>query len=121
MASRRCNALLSEAGLSMALAGVLPAGVLAGESPLEIRKALLGLAAYAGCKERHAGYSAERAQRIISSGITSNGWQSQADWLHSPQGVRVVALTINAMNPSCDDFDPTNKDFVPAMQAIDAL
>ncbi|QNG26315.1 hypothetical protein [Synechococcus sp. HK01-R] len=121
MAIRRCQGLLSAAGLSLTLAAPLPSAIFAGESPQEIRKALVGLAAYAGCKERHAGYSAERAQRIISSGIANNGWQSQADWLRSPQALRVVALTTDAMNKSCDDFDQNSKDFVPAMQAIDAL
>ena len=45
MAIRRCQGLLSAAGLSLTLAVPLPSEVFAGESPQEIRKALVGLAA----------------------------------------------------------------------------
>ena len=87
----------------------------------DTRQALVGLAAYAECKVLHAGYSRERAQAIVQSGIQSNGWQQQADWLKSPQAIRVVALTSEAMNKTCDDFDQNSPDFIPAMKALDAL
>ena len=113
------------AGASSALAllassiGELAQPVQAADS--DTRQALVGLAAYAECKVLHAGYSRERAQAIVQSGIQSNGWQQQADWLKSPQAIRVVALTSEAMNKTCDDFDQNSPDFIPAMKAIDAL
>ena len=87
----------------------------------DTRQALVGLAAYAECKILHAGYSRGRAQAIVQSGIKTNGWQQQAEWLKSPQAIRVVALTSEAMNTSCDDFDQNSPQFIPAMKAIDAL
>ncbi|MGB1196295.1 MAG: hypothetical protein ACPG3W_06410 [Synechococcus sp.] len=113
------------AGASSALAllassiGELAQPVQAADS--DTRQALVGLAAYAECKVLHAGYSRERAQAIVQSGIQSNGWQQQADWLKSPQAIRVVALTSEAMNKTCDDFDQNSPDFIPAMKALDAL
>jgi len=105
----------------MLTTGISASPLAAQPSRSEIRKGLVGLASYAGCKQRHDGYTAERVQQIISSGITSNGWQAEAGWLRSPEGVRAVALTIDAMNRACDDFDPNSPSFVPAMQAIEAL
>lgn len=87
----------------------------------DTRQALVGLAAYAECKVLHGGYSRGRAQAIVQSGIKTNGWQNQAVWLKSPQAIRVVALTSEAMNTSCDDFDQTSPQFIPAMKALDAL
>lgn len=113
------------AGASSALAllassiGELAQPVQAADS--DTRQALVGLAAYAECKVLHADYSRERAQAIVQSGIQSNGWQQQADWLKSPQAIRVVALTSEAMNKTCDDFDQNSPDFIPAMKALDAL
>ena len=113
------------AGASSALAllassiGELAQPVQAADS--DTRQALVGLAAYAECKVLHAGYSRERARAIVQSGIQSNGWQQQAEWLKSPQAIRVVALTSEAMNKTCDDFDQNSPDFIPAMKALDAL
>ncbi|EAR18098.1 hypothetical protein ACLM44_04620 [Synechococcus sp. W2B2] len=87
----------------------------------ETRQALVGLAAYAECKVLNSGYSRARAQAIVQSGIKTNGWQQQAEWLKSPQAIRVVALTSEAMNQTCDDFDQNSPDFIPAMKALDAL
>ena len=87
----------------------------------ETRQALVGLAAYAECKVLKSGYSRARAQAIVQSGIETNGWQQQAEWLKSPQAIRVVALTSEAMNQTCDDFDQNSPDFIPAMKALDAL
>ncbi|OUX73592.1 hypothetical protein SynMEDNS5_01714 [Synechococcus sp. MEDNS5] len=87
----------------------------------ETRQALVGLAAYAECKVLRSGYSRARAQAIVQSGIKSNGWQQQAEWLKSPQAIRLVALTSEAMNTTCDDFDQNSPDFIPAMKALDAL
>lgn len=87
----------------------------------DTRQALVGLAAYAECKVLNAGYSRERARAIVQSGIRTNGWQQQAEWLKSPQAIRVVALTSEAMNKTCDDFDQNSPDFIPAMKALDAL
>ena len=87
----------------------------------ETRQALVGLAAYAECKVLKSGYSRARAQAIVQSGIETNGWQQQAEWLKSPQALRVVALTSEAMNQTCDDFDQNSPDFIPAMKALDAL
>ena len=87
----------------------------------ETRQALVGLAAYAECKVLNSGYSRARAQAIVQSSIKTNGWQQQAEWLKSPQAIRVVALTSEAMNQTCDDFDQNSPDFIPAMKALDAL
>ena len=87
----------------------------------ETRQALVGLAAYAECKVLNSGYSRARAQAIVQSGIKTNGWQQQAEWLKSPQAIRVVALTSEAMNQTCDDFDQNSPDFIPAMKSLDAL
>ena len=87
----------------------------------ETRQALVGLAAYAECKVLNSGYSRARAQAIVQSSIKTNGGQQQAEWLKSPQAIRVVALTSEAMNQTCDDFDQNSPDFIPAMKALDAL
>ena len=87
----------------------------------DTRQALVGLAAYAECKVLHAGYTRGRAQAIVQSGIKTNGWQQQAEWLRSPQAIRVVALTSEAMNTSCNDFDQASPQVIPAMKALDAL
>jgi len=87
----------------------------------ETRKALVGLAAYAECKVLHDSYSRARAEAIIQAGIENNGWLQEASWLKSPQAVRVVTLTSEAMNTSCNDFDQSSPQFIPAMKAIDAL
>ena len=90
-------------------------------SQQETRKALVGLAAYAECKVLHDSYSRARAEAIIQAGIENNGWEQEANWLQSPQAARVVKLTSEAMNTSCNDFDQSSPQFIPAMEAIDAL
>lgn len=102
-----------------ALLWITPEPVSASEQ--QMRHALVGLAAYAECKVLNAGYSRGRAQAIIESGIKSKGLEQQAAWLQSPQAIRAVALTTEAMNDSCNDFDRSSPQFIPAMQAIDAL
>ena len=87
----------------------------------ETRKALVGLAAYAECKVLHDGYSRARAEAIIQAGIENNGWQQESKWLQSPQAVRVIRLTSEAMNKSRDNFDQRSPQFIPAMEAIDAI
>ena len=112
------------AGTASALALLASSiGELAGpaQAASDTRQALVGLAAYAECKVLNAGYSRERAQAIVKSGIKTNNWQQQAEWLKSPQAIRVVALTSEAMNKTCDDFDQNSPDFIPAMKALDAL
>ena len=69
----------------------------------------------------HDGYSRARAEAIIQAGIENNGWQQESKWLQSPQAVRVISLTSEAMNKSCDNFDQSSPKFIPAMQAIDAI
>ena len=118
-ASRRwidtCGSLAALTGLIGTLA--LPADA----NQQETRKALVGLAAYAECKVLNASYSRDRAEAIVRTGIENNGWQQEANWLQSPQAVRVIRLTSEAMNKSCDDFDQSSPKFIPAMQAIDAI
>ena len=118
-ASRRwidtCGLLAVLTGLIGTLA--LPADA----NQQETRKALVGLAAYAECKVLNASYSRDRAEAIVRTGIENNGWQQEANWLQSPQAVRVIRLTSEAMNKSCDDFDQSSPKFIPAMQAIDAI
>ena len=109
------GSLAIAAGLVGAMA--LPASA----NQQETRKALVGLAAYAECKVLQDGYSRARAEAIIQAGIKNNGWQQEANWLKSPQAVRVVTLTSEAMNTSCNDFDQSSPKFIPAMEAIDAL
>ena len=105
--------------LVVALVGAM--ALPASASQQETRKALVGLAAYAECKVLHDSYSRARAEAIIQAGIENNGWQQEANWLKSPQAARVVKLTSEAMNTSCNDFDQSSPQFIPAMEAIDAL
>ena len=90
-------------------------------SETETRHAMAAMAAFAECKILHAGYSRDRAERILSTWIENKGLQQQAEWLQSPQAMRVVALTSEAMNKSCNGFDQNSPQFIPAMQAIDAI
>ena len=105
----------------MALGLVGPMALPTAATQQETRKALVGLAAYAECKVLHDGYSRARAEAIIQAGIENNGWQQDASWLQSPQGIRVVTLTSKAMNTSCNNFDQSSPQFIPAMEAINAL
>ena len=87
----------------------------------QTRHAMAAMAAFAECKILHAGYSRERAQNILNTWIENKGLEQQAEWLQSPQAIRVVALTSEAMNKSCNGFDQNSPQFIPAMEAIDAI
>ena len=82
---------------------------------------MAAMAAFAECKILQAGYSRERAQNILNTWIENKGLEQQAEWLQSPQAIRVVALTSEAMNKSCNGFDQNSPQFIPAMEAIDQL
>ena len=90
-------------------------------SDTETRRAMAAIAAFAECKILNAGYSRERAQRILSTWIENKGLQKESEWLQSPQAIRVVALTSEAMNESCNGFDQKSPQFIPAMETIDQL
>ena len=90
-------------------------------SETQTRHAMAAMAAFAECKILHAGYSRERAQNILNTWIENKGLEQQAEWLQSPQAIRVVALTSEAMNKSCNGFDQNSPQFIPAMEAIDAI
>ena len=90
-------------------------------SETQTRHAMAAMAAFAECKILHAGYSRERAQNILNTWIENKGLEQQAEWLQSPQAIRVVALTSEAMNKSCNGFDQNSPQFIPAMEAIDQL
>ncbi len=102
-----------------ALLGALQPSVQASET--ETRHAMAAMAAFAECKIMHAGYSRDRAQNILNTWIKNKGLEQEAEWLQSPQAIRVVALTSEAMNKSCNDFDQNSPPFIPAMEAIDAI
>ena len=102
-----------------ALLGAVQTPVAASDT--ETRRAMAAIAAFAECKILNAGYSRERAQRILSTWIENKGLQQEAEWLQSPQAIRVVALTSEAMNKSCNGFDQNSPQFIPAMKAIDAI
>jgi len=102
-----------------ALLGALQPPVQANET--ETRHAMAAMAAFAECKIMHAGYSRDRAQKILNTWIKNKGLEQQAEWLQSPQAIRVVALTSEAMNKNCNDFDQNSPQFIPAMEAIDAI
>ena len=102
-----------------ALLGALQPPLQASET--QTRHAMAAMAAFAECKILNAGYSRERAQRILSTWIENKGLQQEAEWLQSPQAIRVVALTSEAMNKSCNGFDQNSPQFIPAMKAIDAI
>ena len=90
-------------------------------SETETRHAMAAMAAFAECKILHAGYSRERAQNILNTWLKNKGLKQEAEWLQSPQAMRVVALTSEAMNKSCNGFDQNSPQFIPAMEAIDQL
>ena len=102
-----------------ALLGVLEPPVQANGT--DTRHAMAAMAAFADCKIMHAGYSRDRAQKILNTWIKNKGLEQQAEWLQSPQAIRVVALTSEAMNKNCNDFDQNSPQFIPAMEAIDAI
>ena len=90
-------------------------------SETQTRHAMAAMAAFAECKILHAGYSRERAQNILNTWVENKGLEQQAEWLQSPQAIRVVALTSEAMNKSCNGFDQNSPQFIPAMEAIDGI
>ena len=102
-----------------ALLGALQPPLQASET--ETRHAMAAMAAFAECKVLNAGYSRDRARNILNTWIENKGLQKQAEWLRSPQAIRVVALTSEAMNKSCNGFDQNSSQFIPAMEAIDRL
>ena len=116
--SRRWQLGWSSALMLSALLGALQPPVQANET--ETRHAMAAMAAFAECKIMHAGYSRDRAQNILNTWIKNKGLEQQAEWLQSPQA-RVIALTSEAMNKSCNDFDQNSPQFIPAMEAIDGI
>ncbi|KZR85135.1 hypothetical protein MITS9509_02561 [Synechococcus sp. MIT S9509] len=102
-----------------ALLGALQTPLQASET--ETRHAMAAMAAFAECKVLNAGYSRDRARTILNTWIENKGLEKQAEWLQSPQAIRVVALTSEAMNKSCNGFDQNSSQFIPAMEAIDQL
>ena len=117
--SRRRQRCWRSAWTLCALLGALQPPLQASET--ETRHAMAAMAAFAECKIMHAGYSRDRAQNILNTWIKNKGLEQQAEWLQSPQAIRVVALTSEAMNKSCNDFDQNSPQFIPAMEAIDAI
>ena len=90
-------------------------------SAQDMRRGLVGQSAYAACKMLHADYSQERADLIVEAAIKNNNWESQKDWLKSSQATQTIKLVSEAMNQDCTDFNQNSAQFVPAMEAIEAL
>ena len=90
-------------------------------SDQDMRRALVGQSAYAACKVIHADYSQKRADLIVEAAIKNNNWESQKDWLKSPQATQTIQLGSEVMNQECTDFNQNSTKFVPAMEAIEAL
>ena len=90
-------------------------------SEQDMRRGLVGQSAYAACKMLHADYSQKRADLIVKTAIKTNNWESQKDWLKSPQATQTIKLVSEAMNQDCTDFNQNSAQFAPAMEAIDAL
>ena len=90
-------------------------------SEQDMRRALVGQSAYAACKMLHADYSQQRADLIVEAAIKNNNWESQKDWLKSSQATQAIKLVSEAMNQECTDFNQDSTQFVPAMEAIEAL
>ena len=96
-------------------------GVKAQMPEQDIRRGLVGQSAYAACKMIHADYSQERADLIVEAAIKNNDWESQKDWLKSSQATQTIKLVSEAMNQECTDFNQNSTQFIPAMEAIEAL
>ena len=96
-------------------------GVKAQMPEQDIRRGLVGQSAYAACKMLHADYSQERADLIVEAAIKNNDWESQKDWLKSSQATQTIKLVSEAMNQECTDFNQNSTQFIPAMEAIEAL
>ena len=90
-------------------------------SEQDMRRAIVGQSAYAACKMLHANYSQKRADLIVEAAIKNNNWESQKDWLKSSQATQTIKLVSEAMNQDCTDFNQKSAQFVPAMEAIEAL
>lgn len=90
-------------------------------SEQDMRRAIVGQSAYAACKMLHADYSQKRADLIVEAAIKNNNWESQKDWLKSSQAAQTIQLVSEAMNQECTDFNQNSTQFVPAMEAIEAL
>ena len=90
-------------------------------SEQDMRRALVGQSAYAACKMLHADYSQKRADLIVATAIKTNNWESQKEWLKSSQATQTIQLVSEAMNQECTDFNQNSTQFVPAMEAIEAL
>ena len=96
-------------------------GVKAQMPEQDIRRGLVGQSAYAACKMLHADYNQERADLIVEAAIKNNDWESQKDWLKSSQATQTIKLVSEAMNQECTDFNQNSTQFIPAMEAIEAL
>jgi hypothetical protein len=90
-------------------------------SEQDMRRAIVGQSAYAACKMLHAEYSQKRADLIVEAAIKNNNWESQKDWLKSSKATQTIQLVSEAMNQECTDFNQNSAQFVPAMEAIEAL
>ena len=90
-------------------------------SEQDMRRGLVGQSAYAACKMIHADYSQKRADLIVATAIKTNNWESQKDWLKSSQAAQTIKLVSEAMNQECTDFNQNSTQFIPAMEAIEAL
>jgi hypothetical protein len=100
---------------------ILWSGAKAQMSEQEMRRGLVGQSAYAACKMLHADYSQKRADLIVETAIKTNNWESQKGWLNSSQANQTIKLVSEAMNQECTDFNQNSTQFVPAMEAIEAL
>ncbi len=100
---------------------ILWSGAKAQMSEQDMRRGLVGQSAYAACKMLHADYSQERADLIVEAAIKNNNWESQKDWLKSSKATQTIKLVSEAMNQECTDFNQNSAQFVPAMEAIEAL
>ncbi len=87
----------------------------------DMRRGLVGQSAYAACKVIHADYSQKRADLIVEAAIKKNNWESQKEWSKSSQAAQTIKLVSEAMNKECTDFNQDSDQFVPAMEAIEAL
>ena len=116
----RTNLLWISLGLILSQS-ILWSGAKAQMSEQEMRRGLVGQSAYAACKMLHAEYSQKRADLIVETAIKTNNWESQKGWLNSSQANQTIKLVSEAMNQECTDFNQNSTQFVPAMEAIEAL
>ena len=100
---------------------ILWTGAQAQMSEQDMRRGLVGQSAYAACKMIHADYSQKRADLIVATAIKKNNWESQKGWLKSSEATQTIKLVSEAMNQECTDFNQNSTQFIPAMEAIEAL